>query len=215
MARKFDAVLFDFGGVLTHSPFQAVALAGEEMGAQPGQIEAIIFGPVHEDTDHTWHRLERGEIGLAAARQALMDEARRHGFEIDPLVVLARMAAGRDGGVRPALVERALRIRREGLQTALVTNNVAELSVAWRSMVPVDELFDVVIDSSAVGVRKPDPAIFRLALEALDGVAPGRAVFLDDLEENVRAAERLGLHGVLVGEDDDAVIAALDRLLAA
>jgi epoxide hydrolase-like predicted phosphatase len=214
VARTIDAVLFDFGGVFTHSPFRAFAELGKEMGARPGQFEEITFGSYHEDTDHAWHRLERGEIGLGAARQAIMDEARQQGFDFDPLVVLARLTAGRDGGVRPAMVERALRLRHEGLRTALVTNNVAEFRSAWRTMVPIAELFDVVIDSSAVGMRKPDPAIFRLALEELGGVAPERAAFLDDLEENLRAAESLGMRGLLVEEDDDAAIAALDRLLA-
>jgi epoxide hydrolase-like predicted phosphatase len=211
VAGSIEAVLFDFGGVFTASPFHATAEAGEEMGAQPGQIESILFGPYDEDTDHSWHRLERGEISLAAAREAIMAEGRRQGFAFDPLEVLARMSRG-GGGVRTALVERTRRLRREGTATALVTNNVAEFSAAWRAMVPVDELFDVVVDSSAVGVRKPDPAIFRLALERLGSVLPERAVFLDDYASNVRAAEQLGLRGVLV-DDPAAAIAELDRIL--
>ena len=75
--------------------------------------------------------------------------------------------------------------------------------------------YKATVDSSAVGLRKPDPAIFRLALERLGGVAPERAVFLDDLAGNVQAAANLGIHGVLVGEDDAAVIATLDGLLEA
>jgi len=212
VARSIQAVLFDFGGVFTDSPFHATARAGEEMGAQPGQIEAILFGPYDEDTDHSWHRLERGEISLAAARDAIMAEGRRQGFAFDPLEILARVAS-RGGGVRTALVERTRQLRREGMPTALVTNNVAEFSGSWRAMLPVDELFDVVIDSSSVGMRKPNPSIFRLALERLGGVAPERAVFLDDYASNVQAAVKLGLRGVLVGDDPEAAIAELDRIL--
>jgi epoxide hydrolase-like predicted phosphatase len=212
VARSIQAVLFDFGGVFTDSPFHAAARAGEEMGALPGQIEAILFGPYDEDTNHSWHRLERGEISLAAAREAIMAEGRRQGFAVDPLEIVARMAS-RGGAVRTALVERTRRLRREGTATALVTNNVAEFSGAWRSMLPVDELFDVVIDSSSVGMRKPNPSIFQLALERLGGVAPERAVFLDDYPSNVEAAVGLGLHGVLVGEDPEAAITELDRVL--
>lgn len=208
-----DVVLFDFGGVFTASPFRVFAEAGERLGAAQGQIEAIMFGPYREDTDHPWHRLERGEISLAEARDAIMAEARRQGVAFDPLQILAGMGAGPRRGVRTAIVERARRVRVEGRPTALVTNNVAEFDAAWRSLVPVDELFDVVVDSSAVGVRKPDPAIFRLALARLGDVPPERAVFLDDFEGNVSAAESLGIRGLLVGHDDDDVIARLDRLL--
>jgi len=212
VAGAIRAVLFDFGGVFTASPFDATARAGAALGARPGQLEAIMFGPYDEDTDHSWHRLERGEISLAAAREAIMAEGRRQGFAFDPLEILARMAS-RGGGVRPALVERTRRLRRQGYPTALVTNNVAEFRAAWRSLVPVDELFDVVVDSSAVGVRKPNPSIFHLALERLGGVAPEQAVFLDDYASNVQAAVGLGLRGVLVGDDAEAAIAELDRLL--
>jgi len=212
VARSIQAVLFDFGGVFTDSPFHATARAGEEMGARPGQIEAILFGPYEEDTDHSWHRLERGEISLAAAREAIIADGRRQGFAFDPLEILARMTR-HGGGVRTALVERTRRLRREGTPTALVTNNVAEFGGVWRAMVPVDELFDVVIDSSRVGMRKPNPSIFQLALERLGGIAPERAVFLDDYASNVQAAVKLGLRGVLVGDDPDAAIAELDRIL--
>jgi epoxide hydrolase-like predicted phosphatase len=78
-------------------------------------------------------------------------------------------------------------------------------------MVPVDELFDAVIDSSAVGVRKPDPRIYRMALDALGGVAPAEAVLVDDALGNITAAKALGIHGVLVGPDR---LAAMDELEA-
>jgi epoxide hydrolase-like predicted phosphatase len=173
-----------------------------------------MFGPYHEDTDHTWHRLERGEITLSKAREEIMAEGARQGLEFDPIEVLTRLA-GSGGGVRTPLVDRVRGLRREGYHTALVTNNVAEFRRAWRAMIPVDELFDIIVDSSEVGVRKPDPAIYRLTLERLGDVPPERSVFLDDYESNVKAATDLGIHGLLVGDDHLATIAALDRLLAA
>ena len=87
------------------------------------------------------------------------------------------------------------------MKTAIVTNNIREFADGWRAMLPVDELFDVVVDSAHEGVRKPDPRIFRLALERLGGTAPEAAVFLDDFHGNVAAAERLGIRGILVEED--------------
>jgi epoxide hydrolase-like predicted phosphatase len=212
VARSIDAVLFDFGGVFTDSPFHAFTNAGRVIGARPGQIEKIVFGSYHEDTDHTWHRLERGEITLSAAREEIMAEGARQGLEFDPLEILSRLASS-GGSVRTPLVDRARGLKREGYHTALVTNNVAEFRRAWRSMIPADELFDLVIDSSEVGIRKPDPAIFRLTLERLGNIPPERSVFLDDYESNVKAATDLGIHGLLVGDDLLATIAALDRLL--
>jgi putative hydrolase of the HAD superfamily len=80
-------------------------------------------------------------------------------------------------------------------------------------MLPLAELFDAVIDSSEVGMRKPDPAIFSLALRELGGVAPEHAVFLDDFAGNVEAARRLGMHGVLVEDDPSGALAELERLV--
>jgi len=89
---------------------------------------------------------------------------------------------------------------------------VREASASWRSLVPVDELFEVVVDSSEVGMRKPNPAIFRHALERLGGVDPGQAVFLDDAPGNVAGAERAGLSAILF-TDPDLALAELDALL--
>jgi len=188
--RSIQVVMFDFGGVFTDSPFEAVARVGVKLGAAAGQIEAIMFGPYHEDTDHAWHRLERGEIELERA---------------------VREIAG--GGLREVLVERVRALRDAGFATALVTNNVAEFRPHWRAMLPVDELFDLVVDSSEVGVRKPDPAIFQLALEGLGGVPPERALFLDDYPSNIAAAEALGIRGILVESELRETLAALDRLI--
>ena len=103
--------------------------------------------------------------------------------------------------------------RASGVKTAIVTNNVREFGDGWRSMLPVDELFDAVIDSAHVGVRKPDPRIFHLTLERLGGVAASDAVFLDDFHGNVTAAERLGMRGILVEEDHRPAMRLLRTLL--
>jgi putative hydrolase of the HAD superfamily len=99
------------------------------------------------------------------------------------------------------------------VKTAVVTNNVREFGDSWRAMLPVAELFDVVVDSAHEGVRKPDPRIFRLALERLGGTAPESAVFLDDFHGNVAAAERLGMRGILVEEDHRPAMQTLRALL--
>jgi epoxide hydrolase-like predicted phosphatase len=208
-----DAVLFDFGGVFTPSPFDAAEAHGASLGAPPGRLLELVFGPYHEDTDHPWHRLERGEIPLAEARQAIIALGAAEGLDTDPFQLFARMAEG--GGARPAMVERARRLVAQGYRTALVTNNAHEFRDGWRRLVPADALFQVIVDSSEVGMRKPDPRIFELALEKLGGVAPERTLFLDDAPSNLAAAERLGIRTVLVRADLRDALAALDALLEA
>jgi putative hydrolase of the HAD superfamily len=205
-----DAVLFDFAGVFTLSPFSALAAASVELGLEATAIAEILMGPYDRDTDHPWHQLERGEITLADARTALLVLAAERGLDGDPMIHLARLGGQDDQ--RPMMVERVRGLRAAGVRTALVTNNVAEFGEGWRAMVPVDELFEVVVDSCRAGCRKPDPAIFRVALDAL-GVAAADTVFLDDYAGNVAAAESIGIRGILVGDDRLAAMDELDDLL--
>ena len=110
------------------------------------------------------------------------------------------------------MLERTRSLREAGYRTGLVTNNAKEFREGWRSLIPIDELFDSVVDSSEVGVRKPDPAIYRIALEQVE-VSAERAVFVDDFPGNIQAAEGLGMLGILVEDDPAAALASLDRLL--
>ncbi len=211
-ALQIDAVLFDFGGVFTESPFEAARAFALDLGIEPSVMLETVFGPYDRDSDHPWHRLERGEVPLAEARDGILELGRERGFEADLFRVLA--ALGSSSGPRAPFLERARALRRRGIATAIVTNNVLEFRDAWRGMIPIDELFDVVVDSCEVGYRKPDPRIFRRALE-LVGAAPSRALFLDDYEGNVRAARALGLHGILVAPDPTEALAEFDRLFPA
>ncbi len=199
-----EAVLFDFTGVLTTSPWPALeASAG-------GEVERLV-GPYHEDTDHPWHRLERGEISLADFLATVQAEAAAQGTEPLDLSPLRTLLA--DLRVHDDVVSYAEGLRAEGYRTALVTNNIREGESSWRAMLAVDDLFDVVVDSSAVGMRKPDPAIFTHTLSLLGGLAPDRAVFLDDVDTNLAGARRAGLHTVLVGDPPGPALEELDRLL--
>ncbi|MEB2284828.1 MAG: HAD family phosphatase [Myxococcales bacterium] len=203
------AVLFDFGGVFMESPFAAVRAFGARLGLDPGRALELIFGPYDRDTDHPWHRLERGEVSLLEARRAIMElGAPEH--RVDLFEALGSL---RDTTVREDVIALAREVRAGGVRTAIVTNNVREFGDGWRAMLPVGELFDAVVDSAHVGVRKPDPRIFRIALERLGGLAPKDAVFLDDFPGNVVAAERLGMRGILVGEDHRPALRWLRALL--
>jgi epoxide hydrolase-like predicted phosphatase len=208
--RTVDAVLFDFGGVFTLSPFDTVAASGRELGLDEAVAFDLCFGPYDEDGDHPWHRLERGEVSLLDCQAALAELARGRGFDLDPLSLLIRQRP--EDPQRDEVVDRARRVRATGVRTACVTNNVAEFGEAWRGMIPVDELFDVIVDSCRAGVRKPDPRMFELALTEL-AVPPERAVFLDDHPSNVAAAERQGIRSILVGPDRVAAFDELDALV--
>jgi len=116
------------------------------------------------------------------------------------------------GGLRNELVDYVPRIRASGLATGIITNNVVEFRDHWRSMLPVDELFDFVVDSSEVGLRKPNPAIFAKALE-IGGFSPEQVLFLDDYQGNIVAAEALNIRSILVDGDGAKTIADLDAVL--
>ncbi len=210
MEELIKAVLFDFGGVFTDSPFRVSEAVGDQMGVEREQMMGIVFGPYHRDTAHPWHKLERGEISFEQAREEITALGSAAGVEIDLLRVLG--AIGSSNSTRDAMVSRAQGLRDAGLKTALLTNNAREFSSVWRPMLPLDRLFDVVVDSSEVGMRKPDARIYLHTLELL-GVAAENSMFLDDFEANVEAARNLGIHGVLVEPDPSAALAELDRVL--
>jgi putative hydrolase of the HAD superfamily len=198
-----STVLFDFAGVLTSSPWGALTEAGG------GDLELLI-GVYDEDGDHPWHQVERGELGIAEWAVEITRRGTEAGIEVDfsPLqALLGEMT------VHTQVVDRVRSLRSAGYKLGLITNNVREASASWRALVPVDELFDVVVDSSEVGMRKPNPAIFLHALELLGGVEPEAAVFLDDSPGNVVGARRAGLHAIHV-ETPAQAIAELDALLA-
>jgi putative hydrolase of the HAD superfamily len=115
-------------------------------------------------------------------------------------------------GIHWPVVHRIRELKRDGLTVALLTNNVKEFGEGWRGMFPVDELFEVVVDSSAVGMRKPDPRIYRLTCERI-GVEPAAAVFVDDNRDNVDAARDLGMEAVHFGQNPWEALAALDAVL--
>ena len=117
------------------------------------------------------------------------------------------------GRPRNRLVRRVAELRAAGVRTALVSNQFREWEPVMRPLLPWDELFDEVVYSYAVGIRKPDSRIYELTLDRLGGIAPAEAVLLDDLEVNLIGARSIGMQTILVGADDDAIFAELDALV--
>ena len=196
--RPFDGVLFDFSGVLAGSPAPVMLARMEEYGLTPEQFLPIALGPLDvDDAEHPWHRAERGELdlaGMVAAAEPLWREA---GFDAFPSAPSADEMFETIAPV-PEMVAVARDARAAGYRTAIVSNMISDWS-AWRTLVDADELVDVVIDSAEVGLRKPDPAIFRLALERLD-VAADRSLFLDDFPWNLPGAASLGIETMHISD---------------
>ena len=208
---RISAVLFDFTGVVTTSPFATIGSIGDDTGVDADVVLELMLGDYTVDSDHPWHRLERGEISIVDYAADVQVRAAEAGLELD--FDRLRNLMG-DLQVQPVTVATVRSVRQAGYATALVTNNVQEAGDQWRDKVPLDELFDVVVDSSHVGVRKPDPAIYHLTLERLGGVAPEHGVFVDDHAGNIAGAHRAGLHALLVDDaDPGAAMAALIELL--
>ncbi len=211
MTTELKAVIFDFGGVFTDSPFHAFSAYAEKIGASDEQVTDIVFGGYGIDGDHPWHQVERGEITLEQARDDILILGQAQGLNVDIWEVFMAMAEN-GGGLRHELVEYVRKIRAAGLATGIITNNVVEFREGWRAMLPVDELFDFVVDSSEVGMRKPNPAIFEKALE-IGGFSADEVLFLDDFEGNIIAASALNIRSILVDGNGEKTVADLEAIL--
>jgi len=206
-----EAVIFDYGGVISVSVFHDLAPLDDELGVPRGSVHRLMFGSP-DDPHAEYHRLETGEITLTEYLDSLERRAPEIlGRSLD-LEMYVRFTAERPLQVQWPMVHRVRELRGEGLRLALLTNNAKEFSDSWRASFPVAELFADVIDSSEVGMRKPDPRIYELTCERL-GVSPQAAVFLDDNVENIDAASALGIDTVLVGTDCLRAMANLDAIL--
>lgn len=195
------AILFDFGGIFIDSPFLTVDDVAAEMQLDKALLRQIIFGNYHEDGDHPWHRLERGELSLEQTREDILALAKQHDLHVDIYEVFAKFASV-DRQLNHTLIQRLLDWKDDGIHLAVVTNNIKEFD-HWREVFPfaVEDVFDVIADSCRLGMRKPSASIFEYALSALD-IAPQDAVFVDDYPANVDAAKLLGLNAYRMASPD-------------
>ncbi len=194
------AVLFDFGGVISSSPFEAFNHLEEQRGLPPDFIRTV--NATNPDTN-AWAQLERGEVDLETFGVRWSEEARALGHELDGRLVLERLA----GEIRPQMVT-AIRACKTKYKTACLTNNFTQAeAVLSDTVAAVYALFDAILESRVLGVRKPHPRFYELACEAL-GVQADECVFLDDLGVNLKPARALGMHTIKVIDPD----VALDEL---
>jgi epoxide hydrolase-like predicted phosphatase len=211
---RIQAVVSDFGGVLTSPLFHAFAHVQEERGIPLEALGHAMLRASEERGENPLFPLERGEMTeneflaiLGGALTAVM------GREVPLDGFAERYFAGLDPNEPMIEHLRELKERR-GLRLALLTNNVREWEPRWRAMIPeIDELFELIVDSAFVGMRKPEAGIYELTLERL-GLPAQACVFLDDVDVNVAAARELGMAAVHFVDTDQA-IRDLDAALGA
>ena len=192
------AVLFDFGGVISSSPFEAFAHLEAERGLPADFIRTV--NATNPDTN-AWAKLERGEVDLETFGSMWSQEAAALGHELDGRLVLERLA----GEIRPEMVN-AIRSCGTKYKTGCLTNNFTRAeAILSVEVAEVYGLFDAILESRVLGVRKPDRRFYELACEALD-VEPNECVFLDDLGVNLKPARELGMHTIKVSDPHLALI---------
>jgi putative hydrolase of the HAD superfamily len=209
---RVQALISDFGGVLT-TPLMDSFAALQGDSEIDLQAVGIALAQVAEETGaHPLFELETGRMSeqdfLAQLGAALSVNAGRK-VELDGFGerYFANLHPNQD------LIDYFRRLRTErGLRLALLTNNVREWEPLWRPKLPVDELFELVVDSAFVGMRKPDPDIYELTLERL-GLPAEACVFLDDIDVNVEAARSLGMTAIHFVDTEQA-IAEIDAAIA-
>ena len=209
----FTTVIFDFGGVITSSPFKAFNRMEAESGLPLDFVRSV--NSANPDSN-AWAKFERAEIDAAAFDRLFADEAETLGHRLEGSAVIACLS----GDIRPDMVAALDQLKAEGFKLGCVTNNVPSGhgagmsgSVAKANAVSaIMARFDHVIESSKVGVRKPDPRIYQMMCETLGG-QPTECVYLDDLGINCKPAAALGMAALKVTSGEQA-LAELGTLLA-
>lgn len=209
--REIEAVIFDLGGVVLGSPLHAIARFEERHGIEHNTINRHVAASA---PGGAWHLMERGEIALGPEFFERFDaELRSAGAPISSEEMFEEI--GKEAQPRPLMLEAIERLKRGGLRVAALTNNwnddrerggdggSQEDSSAFKRS-DLHQRFELVIESSVVGLRKPDPRIYQLTCEQL-GITPPRAAFLDDIGANLKSARALGMTTIKVDSPEQAL----------
>jgi putative hydrolase of the HAD superfamily len=202
----FRAVIFDLGGVVFPSPFDAFDAFDRDSGLPVGTVRRLIRA---SSESGAWAALERGELTLTEFYARLEAEAAAAGFQLDAERLMGRVAGG--FGPRPEMARAISRVREARLRTAALTNNWPRPGDGPSAPTGGDLAFDIVIESAVVGLRKPDPRIYELVLTHLE-VDATEAVFLDDLGINLKPARAMGMATIKV-TDPALALAELSNVL--
>jgi len=200
---EIRAVVSDFGGVLTTPLMTAFMALQDEHGISPEQFATAMGALRERDGEVPLYPLERGEITEAAFLDQLTEV-------LEPVLghrpEMHRFRETFIGGLQPnpPMIELMRELKGRGLRMAMLTNNVREWEPLWRAMLPVDEIFETVVDSAFVGCRKPEARIYELTLERI-GTPAEHCLFVDDVEINCDAAREAGIRAVHFRENEQAI----------
>ena len=200
---EVKAIISDFGGVLTTPLLEAFLSLQDEIGVSPKHFGAALRTVTEESGENPLYKMERGEL----SEEAFLAELGR-GLEplLDHTPHLHRFRELFVGGLQAniEMIELMRELKARGLRMAMLTNNVREWEAMWRAMLPVDEIFETVVDSAFVACRKPEPRIYEITLERL-GLRAESCLFIDDILVNVEGAEALGLNAVHFRDNEQAI----------
>lgn len=209
---RIEAVVSDFGGVLTSPLVQSFMAFQDETGITTETLGKAMQAATEANGDNPLFEMERGEITEAAFLDQLTDS-------LEPLLghqpEMHRFKEIYFEALEPnqPMIELMRELRDSGYRMAMLTNNVKEWEPLWRSMLPVDEIFETVVDSGFVGCRKPESRIYAITLERL-ALPAERCLFVDDVQVNCEGAERTGMTAVHFQENEQAIPAVRAALAA-
>ena len=211
--NPFTHIIFDFGGVITSSPFEAFNRLERERGLPRDFVRSVNAA---NPDNNAWAQFERAEIDAAAFDSLFAEEAAGMGHWLEGSAVIACLS----GDIRPAMVAALDAIKAAGLGLGCITNNVrgghgtgmAANAAKADAIAAILARFDHVIESSKVGIRKPDPRIYAMMCDML-GIAPTACVYLDDLGINCKPAAAMGMHAIKVSSGEQA-LAELSPILS-
>ena len=210
--KVYHAVIFDFGGVITSSPFEAFNRMEAERDLPSDFVRAVNST---DPDNNAWARFERAEINAVTFDSLFAAEAKALGYRLEGSAVIACLS----GDIRPAMVAALDRLKAAGFKLGCITNNVptgqgagmAGSAVKAQAVADILARFDHVIESSKVGIRKPDPRVYQMMCDAL-GVPSAECIYLDDLGINCKPAAAIGMAAIKVTSGEQAIM-DLGRLL--
>ena len=200
---EIEAVISDFGGVLTTPLLSSFMAVQDEIGIAPEDLGKAMRAVTEEDGENPLYALERGEMAEADFLERLNDG-------LEPLLghrpELHRFREVYFEALHPnqPMIELMRELKDVGKRMAMLTNNVREWEPVWRPMLPVDEIFETVVDSGFVGVRKPEARIYEMTLERL-GLPAEACLFVDDLLPNIEGAREAGMAAVHFRDNEQAI----------
>lgn len=203
--RRFEAVISDFGGVLTTPLIESFMAFQDQTGITTEVLGKAMAAATEANGDNPLFEMERGEITEIAFLEQLTDSLEPllgHRPEMHRFKEIYFEALDPN----PAMIELMRELQAAGYRMAMLTNNVREWEPLWRSMLPVDEIFETVVDSAFVGCRKPESRIYAIALDRLR-VPAERCLFIDDVEVNCEGAEKAGMTAVHFQDNEQAIAA--------